>query len=453
MAQVGSRIPEPVKGSNNPSRLQQMQAQFQRRLQEEKDGKMGTMSAPTSLLTPGPGSVRQFFAQRRAAAQSGSLAVTANNKNNNVAGPKHGSPVGWDKSYPLSPIKRSGSSSGSSSGYESVGATTNGKPPPGYPKDKKSPTTLKPPARRAPSLDRKAPAALPTNEIKRSSSQILTGSNSNTKENNANNNYSYQPRIMKASPPPNRRQPPKWSPSPPKASQSPTVVDYQPPAPRRPQNLFGDSMSMKPKPASLPASKVTTPVASYGTKSVAASPPAKPSLGLPFFKNKQKEESGGSAAKEKPKNTSPPDPNLAECPVCGRRFNKDRIAKHEEVCRKASTKKRKVFDPTKMRVQGTELEQFVMNNKRSAQKGKPQEQVQPKKSDWRAKRAGFIEALRQAKVVQKHLAAGGKVSDLPPPPPMDTSDYIQCPHCNRKFAAGAAERHIPKCKNIRSNKK
>ena len=32
---------------------------------------------------------------------------------------------------------------------------------------------------------------------------------------------------------------------------------------------------------------------------------------------------------------------------------------------------------------------------------------------------------------QRHIAAGGKVSDLPPPPPMDTSDYVQCPHCSR----------------------
>ena len=23
--------------------------------------------------------------------------------------------------------------------------------------------------------------------------------------------------------------------------------------------------------------------------------------------------------------------------------------------------------------------------------------------------------------------------DLPPPPPMDTSDYIQCPHCSRRY--------------------
>ena len=48
-----------------------------------------------------------------------------------------------------------------------------------------------------------------------------------------------------------------------------------------------------------------------------------------------------------------------------------------------------------------------------------------KKSDWRKKRQEFIETLRAAKAAQRHLAAGGKLSDLPPPPPMDTSDYVQ----------------------------
>lgn len=48
---------------------------------------------------------------------------------------------------------------------------------------------------------------------------------------------------------------------------------------------------------------------------------------------------------------------------------------------------------------------------------------------------------------------GGKASDLPPPPPLDTSDYVPCPHCGRRFNEAAADRHIPKCKNIKSNKR
>lgn len=55
-------------------------------------------------------------------------------------------------------------------------------------------------------------------------------------------------------------------------------------------------------------------------------------------------------------------------------------------------------------------------------------------------------------MVKQHLAGGGKLSDLPPPPPLDTSDYVPCPHCGRKFNEAAAERHIPKCVNIKHNK-
>nr|XP_033339670.1 serine/arginine repetitive matrix protein 2-like isoform X3 [Megalopta genalis] len=74
------------------------------------------------------------------------------------------------------------------------------------------------------------------------------------------------------------------------------------------------------------------------------------------------------------------------------------------------------------------------------------------KSNWRRKHEDFINAIRSAKQVQAHLAAGGKLSDLPPPPPSDTSDYIQCPHCGRKFNKSAADRHIPKCEHMLHNK-
>ena len=74
------------------------------------------------------------------------------------------------------------------------------------------------------------------------------------------------------------------------------------------------------------------------------------------------------------------------------------------------------------------------------------------KSDWRKKHEDFIASIRAAKKVKEHLAKGGKLSDLPPPPPMDTSDYIQCNHCGRKFNAAVAERHIPICSKVKSNK-
>lgn len=56
---------------------------------------------------------------------------------------------------------------------------------------------------------------------------------------------------------------------------------------------------------------------------------------------------------------------LTECRICGRNFASDRIAKHQEICTKTTKKKRKVFDPVKQRVKGTEAETFL-------KKGQPQ---------------------------------------------------------------------------------
>ncbi|EDV29867.1 uncharacterized protein TRIADDRAFT_17177, partial [Trichoplax adhaerens] len=131
------------------------------------------------------------------------------------------------------------------------------------------------------------------------------------------------------------------------------------------------------------------------------------------------------------------------CQICGRKFAADRLEKHQSICQKASNKKRTVFDTSKHRIQGTENEQYVS-------KIKNQPQPKPKKTNWRAKHNDFIQAIRAAKAMEAHLANGGKISDLPPPPPSENPDYVQCPHCQRKFNQTAAERHIPKCKDIKN---
>ena len=47
-------------------------------------------------------------------------------------------------------------------------------------------------------------------------------------------------------------------------------------------------------------------------------------------------------------------------------------------------------------------------------------------------------------------AGGGNIADLPPPPKSENLDYVKCPHWERKFNQTAAERHIPKCKDIKA---
>lgn len=60
----------------------------------------------------------------------------------------------------------------------------------------------------------------------------------------------------------------------------------------------------------------------------------------------------------------------------------------------------------------------------------------------------MIQAIRAAKAVQMHVAAGGKASDIPPPPPSENMGR-PCPHCSRKFSDNAYERHVTVCQNVR----
>lgn len=53
------------------------------------------------------------------------------------------------------------------------------------------------------------------------------------------------------------------------------------------------------------------------------------------------------------------DLDLVACPICGRRFAADRLSKHKSICKNTSQKKRKVFDTTKHRTEGTDLAPYV----------------------------------------------------------------------------------------------
>ncbi|KAL6255766.1 hypothetical protein P5V15_013009 [Pogonomyrmex californicus] len=140
---------------------------------------------------------------------------------------------------------------------------------------------------------------------------------------------------------------------------------------------------------------------------------------------------------------------LIKCKTCGRSFAQNRIDLHENICSKTTTKKRKQFDPVMSRVKGTELEPFV---KKSLSKRETKTKKPEAKSDWRRKHEEFINTIRYARETQARLAAGENLSDLPPPPASDTSDYIQCEHCGRKFNRSAAERHLPICKRMHDKK-
>ncbi|KAM6462133.1 zinc finger C2HC domain-containing protein 1C isoform 1-T2 [Liasis olivaceus] len=148
-----------------------------------------------------------------------------------------------------------------------------------------------------------------------------------------------------------------------------------------------------------------------------------------------------------------------ECNFCGRRLYCSRLEKHINICSKNHGSKRKVFDSSKARAKGTELETYhllkgsdISQKKTSCQSSETSKQSSAvsKQSNWRQKHDSFIKTLRRAREVQRIISKGGKASDLPPAPAMENPDYKLCPYCTRQFAPKVAERHIPKCKNIKN---
>lgn len=132
------------------------------------------------------------------------------------------------------------------------------------------------------------------------------------------------------------------------------------------------------------------------------------------------------------------------CAVCGRKFLPDVLARHENYCRKQANTKRKVFDSTKARMEGTEASGYIRKVKQELNSSAPAKNAPPKK-DWKAESLAFRKAMQEARQVDKVLKAGGTAKDLPPPTYSENAHYKPCPHCGRKFAPDVADRHIPKC--------
>ena len=133
--------------------------------------------------------------------------------------------------------------------------------------------------------------------------------------------------------------------------------------------------------------------------------------------------------------------SLEACRLCNRKFATDRIGRHMMICQKTNSKTRKVFDSSKQRmIEGADPKAVATSVKTSSNNKK-----QASSSSWRQQHEDFIRSIRAAKQVTKHMAAGGKASDLPPPPPSLNPDYVHCQYCDRRFNPEVAQRHIPKC--------
>ncbi|XP_071780286.2 zinc finger C2HC domain-containing protein 1A [Centroberyx gerrardi] len=129
---------------------------------------------------------------------------------------------------------------------------------------------------------------------------------------------------------------------------------------------------------------------------------------------------------------------LLPCEICGRKFSAERLEKHLKICEKAQQSHRKVFNSYNHRTKGTSLEEFLKTHTRS--------HTPERKNNWRKNHEVFIRNMRQG-----HDPGGTHGGTLQPQPSAPANpDYVTCPHCSRRFGPGPAERHIPKCQNIKS---
>ncbi|CAP33089.3 Protein CBG14627 [Caenorhabditis briggsae] len=145
------------------------------------------------------------------------------------------------------------------------------------------------------------------------------------------------------------------------------------------------------------------------------------------------------------------DPNepVYPCPICGRKFVKSSLEKHESACRKLATLHRKPFDSGKQRANGSDLT-YAAIKKAQNEKAKNGGVFPRPQTNWRERHGNFIDAVSSSKRVDYALKTG---APLPPPPKTAVpSDYVQCEYCSRNFNAAAAERHIPFCREQTTRK-
>ncbi|XP_076617306.1 zinc finger C2HC domain-containing protein 1A isoform X1 [Chaetodon auriga] len=141
---------------------------------------------------------------------------------------------------------------------------------------------------------------------------------------------------------------------------------------------------------------------------------------------------------------APPAENLVECRICKRSFFPKVLEKHLKICQKSSTKKRKIFDSSRQRAEGTDIPVLKPIKPKSQSSSTTEKAEPPKKpSNWRKKHDDFIATIRAAKAATQVMKEGGPLP--PPPPPTYDPDYVQCPYCQRRFNENAADRHIKFC--------
>ncbi|XP_063984209.1 uncharacterized protein LOC135166123 isoform X2 [Diachasmimorpha longicaudata] len=137
-------------------------------------------------------------------------------------------------------------------------------------------------------------------------------------------------------------------------------------------------------------------------------------------------------------------PVLLPCAICGRTFKPQSLEKHTRICERSATKKRKPFDSSKQRIQGTELEEFLPKQI----KKRNYEERSLTSNSWKQTHDEFIKTIRAAR--------GDSVESTPvrtlapivaPGAPTRANEKGTCPTCSRQFGIKAYDRHVAWCKD------
>uniref|UniRef100_A0A182MS36 C2HC/C3H-type domain-containing protein n=1 Tax=Anopheles culicifacies TaxID=139723 RepID=A0A182MS36_9DIPT len=142
----------------------------------------------------------------------------------------------------------------------------------------------------------------------------------------------------------------------------------------------------------------------------------------------------------------PPNLELQPCPICMRKFAPASLSKHTSICERVQTKKRKPFDSSRQRREGTELASYLPKNF-----GLPQKTVS---SSNEAIPVRKLSLSKTPTFERKEFSPTAMSTSMPsaastPKPVLKRSMSQQnepCPYCERCFGMKAYDRHVEWCR-------
>uniref|UniRef100_A0A336MIL1 CSON001673 protein n=1 Tax=Culicoides sonorensis TaxID=179676 RepID=A0A336MIL1_CULSO len=145
---------------------------------------------------------------------------------------------------------------------------------------------------------------------------------------------------------------------------------------------------------------------------------------------------------------------LEPCPICTRKFVPESLAKHVGICEKMAMKKRKVFDSSKQRIEGTELASYrpppqlpgVSTTQKQHSVDSHLVKVSPPKTTPLPRKFERTPSLDRTpmKDIMTSSSANSKSSTIKRVTNQSQSEM--CPYCERTFGFKAYDRHVEWCK-------